>query len=123
MSHRIAAVAALATLAVIGPKAARAHARLMSADPPAGASVKHPPRILRASFSEALVGPFSGLELATDKGAPVAIGKTTLDPKNPRTLIAPIVRPLAAGGYVVKWRAVSVDTHRMTGRYGFRVEP
>ena len=79
--------------------------------------------VLWARFSENLVEQFSALELTTDKGAPVAMGKATLDPKDHHTLVAPVARPLAAGSYVVNWRAVSADTHRMAGHYGFRVQP
>jgi methionine-rich copper-binding protein CopC len=113
------AVAALALFA----SQAQAHAHLKSAVPAAEASVTGSPKELRATFSETLAAAFSKLELTTDKGAPVVIGKSTLDPKNHHTLIAELPTPLKAGSYSVNWTAVSADTHRMTGHYGFRVLP
>jgi len=118
------AVAGIAALELLfGSGAVQAHARLVSADPAVGATVKISPRALRATFSEAVVGQFSALELTTDKGAPVTIGKAVVNPRDHHMLMAPIGRPLAAGSYIVQWRSVGADTHRMTGHYGFRILP
>lgn len=113
---------ATAAFALVASQA-QAHAHLKSAAPAAEGSVSVSPKALRATFSETLASGFSRLELNTDKGTPVAIGKTTLDPKNRHVLIAAITTPLKPGGYTVNWTAVSTDTHRMTGHYGFRVQP
>ena len=121
-----AAVAALfAVLFVVGGVAsgAEAHARLTGADPAGGANLKIAPKIIRATFTEPLIAAFSSLSLTTAKGDALPLGKTALAPDDTHSLTAPTLRPLAPGDYVVHWRAVSADTHKTTGQYGFRVEP
>jgi methionine-rich copper-binding protein CopC len=113
-----------AMLAAFGiASAAEAHAHLTGADPQGGADLKNPPKAIRATFSEPLLGPFSSLSLTTAKGGAVPLGKAVLAPDDPHSLTAPTLRPLAPGDYVVHWRAVSADTHKTAGQYGFRVEP
>jgi methionine-rich copper-binding protein CopC len=38
-----------------------------------------------------------------------------------KQLIVPLQSPLAVGTYTVKWNVVSVDTHRVSGTYSFKV--
>jgi len=102
---------------------AAAHAHLVRADPAAATTLKTSPPMLRATFSEKLVPQFSTLVVTTAKGAPVATSKAALDPKDAHTLMVMPAGPLPPGDYVVEWRAVSTDTHRMMGRYGFRIRP
>ena len=79
------------------------------------------PRTISATFSEPLIANFSGITVQNSAGAVMPIGRASVDPRDRRTLVAPVLRPLAAGGYVVRWRAVSADTHRLAGSYSFRV--
>lgn len=101
--------------------AAEAHPHLMSANPSPNGVAHGSPSVLRASFSEPLIVAFSGFQVRNAAGGVVPMGKATLDPRDHRTLVASVTRPLALGGYVVKWRAVSADTHRLAGSYAFRV--
>jgi methionine-rich copper-binding protein CopC len=122
---RLPKSAALALLLAVSAVAsgAQAHAHLTAADPQGGADLKHPPQVIRATFSEPLLGPFSSLSLTTSKGDAVPLGKAVLADGDPRSLVAATLRPLAPGDYVVHWRAVSVDTHKTAGQYGFRITP
>jgi methionine-rich copper-binding protein CopC len=114
----------VALLAVLGiASAAQAHARLTGADPQGGADLKTSPKAIRASFSEPLLGRFSSLSLSTAKGDAISLGKAVLAPGDTHSLTAPTLRTLAPGDYVVHWRAVSADTHKTAGQYGFRIEP
>lgn len=119
-SKLVPALGAIALLAVT-TGVAEAHAHLVRADPGVNSLTKGSPRTLHATFSESLVASFSNLSLVTSRGRPIATGKTMVDPKDRATLMADIPKPLAPGIYLVRWRAVSADTHRMTGQYSFRV--
>ena len=110
----MAAVLACAT-------AVDAHPRLQSANPAPSGGVLIAPTAVRLHFSEALIGRFSTLRLSDSAGRPVPTGPSALDPRDHHTLAAPIPSRLARGRYTVNWRVVSVDTHRVQGRYGFTV--
>jgi len=109
-----AAIAA-ALLLIAGP--ALAHARLTDSTPAANASVKSPGQI-RLHFSEPLEPAFSGATLkdAAGKALPVsaAVGGASI------TLIVPGLRP---GAYAVEWHSVGHDSHRVGGRFTFKVTP
>jgi methionine-rich copper-binding protein CopC len=94
-----------------------AHARLTDSTPAANAGVKSPGQI-RLHFSETLEPAFSGAVLkdAAGKTVPVstAVGGAAV------TLIVPKLRP---GAYAVEWHSVGHDTHRVSGRFAFKVTP
>ncbi len=115
----VALLAASAVALVAGT--ADAHAHLVRANPAANSAMKGSPRMIHVTFSEPLIASFSGLNLTTTRGKSVGIGRTMQDPRDRSTLIADVPQPLAPGTYLVRWRAVSADTHRMTGQYSFRV--
>ena len=119
MNKNFYAVAALIA-AVIGTSAAYAHPKLQSAEPAAG-KLSAPPKEIRIHFSESVVPQFSGIELKDQTGKALAIGKTTNDPSDRKTLIVPLKDPLSPGDYTVDWHAVSGDTHKVKGSYSFGV--
>jgi methionine-rich copper-binding protein CopC len=88
-----------------------------------GATVSGSPSELTLTFTEALVPAFASVRIATAGGAPVAAGKATLDPADPRTLHVRLGQALKPGAYKVTWHVVSVDTHRTDGAYAFTVAP
>lgn len=110
----MAAVLACAT-------AVDAHPRLESANPAPSGVVAVAPTAVRLHFSEALIGRFSSLRLRDPSGRPVPTGPSALDPRDHHTLAAAIPARLARGRYTVDWRVVSVDTHRVQGRYSFTI--
>ena len=112
---------AVALIAGLGVTAAEAHPQLVTASPAQGAKLSAPPKEIRMSFSEKLILNFSGLELKDGKGKIVSTGKAALAPGDDKRLVVPVAARLAPGAYTVAWHAVSVDTHRVTGRYGFTV--
>lgn len=109
------ALPALATLVALTGTAA-AHAFLQTASPAAGENL-HAPTKIALHFSEPLEPAFSGIAVTDAAGhdeaaGPVTVGGTEMD--------LPLKR-LAPGRYRVSWHAVSVDTHRTEGKYGFLV--
>ena len=122
MSYRLyTALGAAAAFAWAIPSgSALAHAKLQSASPPVGGTVA-PPAEIRINFSEGVEANFSGVDL-TGSGGAVPLGKPSAAPGDDKTLIVKIGKTLAPGTYSVKWRAVSVDTHRTQGGFAFTVK-
>ena len=114
---RLVPVAAVAA-ALMLPSAAAAHARLVSSTPAAGSSGASP-RAISLTFSEKMAPAFSTFEVVNAAGVKTPV-RTTVS-EDGRTLSAPVVRPLAAGAYVINWRLASSDGHRMTGSVPFTV--
>jgi len=116
-------LAALAAIAL--PTAAQAHPKLLSSTPAAEATVARPTQI-RLTFSEALVGPLSGIELvmtampgmADHAPMPITGFKTLVQGTD---ILVNLPRPLPAGSYALKWHAVAADQHRIQGDYTFTV--
>ena len=115
---RTLAVALAATLALVAP--AGAHALLDHADPPVGSVTAHAPRQLSLWFTEELEPAFSSATVTDAQGRPVNAGKATVDANDRRIMHVPL-KALGPGRYGVNWHALSVDTHRTDGTFGFTV--
>ncbi|MCK9915243.1 copper homeostasis periplasmic binding protein CopC [Microbacteriaceae bacterium K1510] len=108
--------------ALAAPAAAFAHAHLDRSMPTAGATVKETPPEVMLWFTEAVEPKFSTIEVRDAKGVAVQDGTATAVPGNTAQLRIK-VKPLTPGAYTVKWRVLSVDTHRSQGDFTFRVGP
>ena len=99
---------------------AHAHPALETTVPGQGATVTSPKEI-RLTFTEDLVAKFSGLTVKDQTGHLVETAGPSVDPNHKRQLIVPIPNALPPGTYDVDWHAVSVDTHRVSGHFSFKV--
>ncbi|NTZ93801.1 copper homeostasis periplasmic binding protein CopC [Pseudomonas koreensis] len=105
---------------------AQAHPKLLSSTPAEGADGAAPDKI-ELHFSENLLTQFSGAKLVMTEMPGMAHSPMPMkarvsagsDPKS--MLVTPLV-PLPAGTYQVEWRAVSSDTHPITGNVTFKVK-
>jgi methionine-rich copper-binding protein CopC len=97
-----------------------AHPTLKSANPAAESTAAAPMEI-RLTFSEGVIAKFSSAEVKDQSGKKITTGKVTTDPKDQKQLIVALLAPLSEGTYTVNWNVVSVDTHRVTGAYSFKV--
>lgn len=121
---RFAAVAVIATAAAVP---AFAHPKLITSTPAPNSAVKATSSVA-LHFSEGLVAQFSGIEITmTDMPgmkmtAPMAIAtaKTSVGPDG-KTLMVALKTPLTTGSYTLAWHVVSTDTHRVAGKYNFKV--
>ena len=104
------------------PAAALAHAMLDHASPPVGSSQATAPREVVLTFTSDLEPAFSTIEVRNANGAAMQAGKALVD-RNQRSQMRVPLKPLAPGTYTVKWRVLSVDTHRTQGSFTFRVGP
>jgi hypothetical protein len=125
-SVRVIGAAIAAALAIVSAPAI-AHPKLISSTPAAQATVTNATQV-SLTFSETLMAPVSGIDLAMTgmpgmaNHAPMKIaGFKTSVAADGKTLVAVFPRPLPAGTYKLDWHAVSTDTHRITGTLAFTV--
>ena len=115
-------VGLLASLALFtGASAANAHPKLESSDPAPDSTVKSAPKEIRLNFNEGVIAKFSGIELKDEAGKSVATGESATDPKDKKQLIVPVTATLTPSNYTVTWHAVSDDTHRVEGKFSFKL--
>ncbi len=105
---------------------AQAHPKLLSSSPAEGAAGA-PPDKIELHFSENLVTQFSGAKLIMTEMSgmahdPMPIKAKVSGSSDPKTMLITPVAPLTAGTYKVEWRAVSSDTHPITGNVTFKVK-
>ena len=118
---RLVTLALACTAVMAAPAVALAHAQLDHASPASGSTVK-PPSAVTLSFTEAVEPKFSSIEVQDAKGAAMQRGAAQGVSGNTAQLTVAL-KPLAAGTYTVKWRVLSVDTHRTRGSFSFTVGP
>lgn len=105
---------------------AQAHPKLLSSTPVEGESGPAPAKI-ELHFSENLVTQFSGAKLVMTEmpgmaNSPMPVKASVAGSSDPKTMILTPGAPLTAGTYKVEWRAVSSDTHPITGNVTFKVK-
>ncbi|WP_085648167.1 MULTISPECIES: copper homeostasis periplasmic binding protein CopC [unclassified Pseudomonas] len=105
---------------------AQAHPKLLSSTPAEGADGAAPGKI-ELHFSEDLLTQFSGAKLVMTEMPGMAHSPMPMKAKvsagsDPKTMLVTPLSPLPAGTYKVEWRAVSSDTHPITGNVTFKVK-
>lgn len=105
---------------------AQAHPKLLSSTPAEGADGAAPGKI-ELQFSEDLLTQFSGAKLVMTEMPGMAHSPMPMKAKvsagsDPKTMLVTPLAPLPAGSYKVEWRAVSSDTHPITGNVTFKVK-
>lgn len=105
---------------------AEAHPKLLSSTPAEGAEGGAPGKI-ELHFSETLVTQFSGAKLVMTEMPGMAHPPMPMKAKvsagsDPKSMLITPLAPLPAGTYQVQWRAVSSDTHPITGNVTFKVK-
>ncbi|WP_367254074.1 copper homeostasis periplasmic binding protein CopC [Pseudomonas sp. stari2] len=105
---------------------AQAHPKLLSSTPAEGADGASPEKI-ELRFSENLMTQFSGAKLVMTEMPGMAHSPMPMKAKvsagsDPKTMFVTPLSPLPAGTYKVEWRAVSSDTHPITGNVTFKVK-
>jgi copper resistance protein C len=116
----IVAFVASAFLSLGDATAALAHAQLIRAIPAAGGTLHDAPSEVTLRFSEKLEPKFSSVVVRDSAGKQVDKGGAAVD-KADRMVIRVSLPPLEPGVYKVEWKAVSADTHRVSGDFTFKV--
>jgi methionine-rich copper-binding protein CopC len=114
--------AALAAAVVAAPLGARAHAFLDRADPRVGSVVTRTPAAVRLTFTQGIVVPFCRVAVTGPPGFG-GVGPPHAVPGDAHSLAVDLKNPAPPGTYVVRWRALSVDTHVTEGDFSFEVKP
>jgi len=109
----------LATLLLLAPAAAWAHAFPDHSEPRVGHTVD-PPRAIRVWFDGAIEPVFSTIRVEDGDKRRVDDGDARVDPRD-STLLEVSVPALPPGRYQVLWSVVARDGHRTEGSFPFRV--
>lgn len=119
-------VAVALTAGLLMSSFAQAHPKLLSSTPAEGSTSAAPSRI-ELHFSENLTTQFSGAKLImTDMpgmpNSPMGVKAGVAGGDDPKVMVIKPAAPLTTGTYKVEWRAVSSDTHPITGNFSFKVK-
>lgn len=121
---RVAAVVAgLIAVMLSGAAPASAHAALIRTDPAQGSVVRTAPQRVVLTFSEGVLLSQDSLRVLDPRGTDVAVGTPAhADVAHSGSTAAIGLRPgLGDGTYTVAWRAVSQDSHPVSGAFTFSV--
>jgi copper transport protein len=111
-------------LLLVAPATVSAHANLERAEPTPGTALDQSPPQLRLTFSEAVDGGFSKVQVLDDRRDTVDKGDSRVAPDDPRSMLVSLPGGLPNGVYTVQWRTLSaVDGHTVTGAYPLIVGP
>jgi methionine-rich copper-binding protein CopC len=111
----------LAAAIALSAGAASAHPKILATFPGVHASVAAPHEV-RITFSEAVLPKLCSVMVMSKTGAMIKTGPLVLAAGNNKQIIVPITGAMAPGAYEVTWRAVSADTHRVSGKFDFQVK-
>ncbi len=104
-------------LLVMGYTMVEAHTMLDHAEPKVGSTVAAPAQV-RVWFTEDLEGAFSRLQVFDATGKEV----DKEDLKVNGAVMTVTLSKLPPGTYKVAWKAVSTDSHKTSGTFGFTVK-
>jgi copper transport protein len=111
-------VCCLVGLVLAFPAVAAAHATLTQTEPSFAQRVAHSPKIVRLFFDQSVDALPNAITVYTAKGRVVS-GRSK--PGTDRRVVTVPVRQLPRGGYTVRWRVVSADSHVVAGVFTFGV--
>ena len=106
---------------LVGAGGAQAHAYLDHAEPRVGNTVSAAPSAVTLWFTQNIEQAFTTMEVVNAAGTRVSVGRPRIDSGNSTMQIG--MKPLPPGVYRVRWRVLSVDTHRTEGSFSFIVAP
>ncbi len=101
--------------------AMRRHLRLVKSSPAADAVMAKSPETISLWLSEPAELPMTKIALSTTDGAHIALAPLTRAKAKGAPVQAKLVKPLADGAYIVKWKAASKDGHVVDGTFAFHV--
>lgn len=108
----------VAVISAFASAAAQAHTELSSSMPADKAVLSSAPQQVMLHFSEPVR--LTSLSLGKASGGKQDLGPLPAESNANFSVAAP---ELTAGDYVVAWRALSKDSHVMTGEFAFKVDP
>ncbi|QBR70500.1 hypothetical protein CU048_03535 [Beijerinckiaceae bacterium] len=119
--HRLLKLIVISLALAFAADTALAHAFLDRSVPPVGGTVSGSPREIRLYFTQGVVTAFSGVQVTSESGASIPVGRPVNDPSDRSIVIVRLGQGLRPGSYTVSWHVVSVDTHPSQGTFRFTV--
>jgi copper resistance protein C len=113
---------AAVAVAMLSHSAAMAAPKLVSTDPPAGATVHTAPTTISITFSDKIDAKFSSIVVLDERNQRVQEGAAAATSYGAKTMSI-AVKPLTAGVYRVIWHLVAADGSKSKGKYEFTVAP
>jgi copper transport protein len=111
----------LAALVLGGAGAASAHAVLEASNPANGATLTSAPTQVALRFSEGVEIGLGGVKVFDPSGKRVDTNQSKHGPVGDTSVVTPLRGGLATGTYTVAWRAVSADSHPISGAFTFNI--
>jgi methionine-rich copper-binding protein CopC len=127
LNSRFLTKTVFAATAMLAASLAFAHPKLVSSTPADNAEGAAPQQI-ELHFSETLTKQFSGAKLVMtgmpgmSDHSPMKVDAKVSGSDDPKAMLIVPAQPLQAGTYSVEWRAVSADTHAVSGKITFTVK-
>ncbi len=117
---------AACTVASVAPSSAvhaavRRHLKLVRSFPAADTTLAASPDAIRLWLSEPTELPATKIAVTTQGGVAVATSAVTRAEGKDAPVVAMVSKPLAAGRYMVTWKAMSKDGHVVNGTFNFTV--
>lgn len=100
---------------------AAAHAVLLKSEPARRAQLSKAPSELRLWFNERLEPTYAEVSVLDAGGKPVTEARGSVDAQDAKLLLLKLPA-LAAGKYLVKFRVLSVDGHRVQSQFPFTIK-
>jgi copper transport protein len=116
--RRLVTLCYLAGFALVLPASAWAHATLVQTKPAFAQRLRQSPREVMLRFDQSVAALPNAITVYTSKGR--VVSGLARSPADKRIVIVPIQK-LGRGGYTVRWRATSADSHTVSGVFTFGV--
>jgi methionine-rich copper-binding protein CopC len=102
------------------PGVCHSHVHILECDPQQGAVVTAPPAKVRITFGNSVEPLFSAVEVfdGTDK----KVSGRTQFLEDDTIMESELQENLVPGEYTVKWKCMSLDGHKQTGSYNFKIQ-
>ncbi len=112
----------LLSATLLRPMAAEAHAILVKSQPAKDETVKESPKQIDLWFNDPVRSEYKAVAVIDSSGKRVDNHDVAQSLTNGANVYATVPN-LAPGKYTVRYRVVSEDTHIVTGKYEFTVQP
>jgi methionine-rich copper-binding protein CopC len=115
----VATVVVACSIAMLAPKAALAHAVLVSSQPAVNSTVSGPEVAVLLKYNSRVDKEHSTLTLLEPDGR---VEKVTIESEPSPGLLSAKLIGLVKGAYVLRWQVLATDGHITRGKVPFRVE-
>lgn len=102
------------------PAIVYSHSGMISSFPAKNEVLSKSPEKIVLEFKEAVEPAFSKIEVFSSDN--IKVSQKTQFSKEDKIMEAGLKKSLPAGIYIVKWKIISLDGHKLSGKYTFTIE-